>query len=239
MKNLGKSLKIKYASATKIAKFICFALVLTVLNSCSTHQTNRLKHKDYKKWKSFQWTETKSNSNKDIAPWTIYSRKIKGTDFLEYKIEGEISTSPETCVVAFKQDIYHLVDKKDNKKYPTYELVHESENSMLTYVIHNEPFPFKNTEMSVRYLFSNDKEDDAKITWHEAWDESLVEASKKLNRVETFRGSWEFLKESNNKTKAVNTVQFDPKNMPKWLVNPMVTKFLRKGLENLRVSTIK
>lgn len=228
----------KYVSNTSIVKYACvFLLASPVLNSCSVHRINRLKHKSYKKWKTFQWTETKRNSDKEVAEWIIYSRKVKGTNLLEYKIEGEIESSPITCVSAFRQDIYQQAN--NNKKYPTYQIVDESKDSLLTYVIHDEPFPFKDTEMSVKYLFSNNKEGDAEIIWQEAWNESLVQPSKKLNRVETFRGSWHFSKVSENLVKAVNIVQFDPKKMPKWLVNPMVTKFLKKGLEKIRQTTLK
>lgn len=90
--------------------------------------------------------------------------------------------------------------------------------------------------MSVMYTFSNNEESDTKVSWHEAWAESSVKPTKKLNRVETFRGSWQFLKDSNH-SRAVNIVQFDPKGMPKFLVQPMVTNFLRNGIENLRETT--
>lgn len=237
MKQFVERIISKCLSNNIIIKNVSLILAFVVLNSCSTYRINRLKHKSYKEWKTYQWTEIKS-SDQDLVDWTIYSRKVKGTNFLEYKIEGEIASSPESCIATFRKDIYQQVDKKENKKYPIYKIVNESKDSLLTYVIHNEPFPFKDTEMSVRYLFSDNKEGDATIIWHEAWTESSVKPSKKLNRVETFRGSWDFLKESNNKTKAVNIVQFDAKKMPKWLVNPMVTNFLRKGLENLRETTI-
>lgn len=237
MKHLVESFKSRYIGNASIINYACLLLALTTLNSCSTYRINRLKNKSYKKWKSFQWTETKRSSDKDAAEWTIYSRKIKGTNFHEYKIEGEIESSPEACVNAFKQDIYQQADKEENKKYPIYRVINESTDSLLTYVIHNEPFPFKDTEMSVKYSFYNNKEGYAEIKWHEAWHDSLIQSSKKLNRVETFRGSWQFLKESNNNSGAINIVQFDPKGMPKFLVQPMVTKFLRKGLENLREAT--
>lgn len=237
MKNVEESLKTDYSTNTGIVKYLCLLLAFTILNSCSTYRINRLKNKSYKKWKSFQWTETKRSSDKDIVAWTIYSRKIKGTNLLEYKIEGEIPTTPEACVAAFKKDIYQQATKEGNKKYPTYTIVNEYSDGLLTYLIHNEPFPFKDTEMSIKYLFSMNEEGDAKIVWHEAWDISSVKPTKKLKRVETFRGSWQFIKDSKNKSIAVNIVQFDPKGMPKFLVQPMVTNFLRKGLENLRETT--
>ncbi len=235
MKHFVKRIISKHVSNTNIVKYVCILfLVSPVLNSCSTYRINRLKHKSYKKWKTFQWAETKRNSDKEVAEWIIYSRQVKGTNFFEYKIEGEIGSSPEACVSEFRQEIYQQRDNNENKKYPTYIIVKESKDSLSTYVIHNEPFPFKDTEMSVMYLFSNNEEGDTEVRWHEAWDECSVQPSKKLNRVETFRGSWYFSTVSKNQVKAVNIVQFDPKKMPKWLVRPMVTKFLRKGLEDLR-----
>ena len=236
MKYLKESFTVKYVNNPRSITYVCLLLALTILNSCSTYRINRLKNKSYKKWKSFEWTEIKRSSDKDIAEWTIYSRKIKGSNLVEYKIEGEIASSPEACVAAFRQDIYRLANKKENKKYPIYKIVNESADNLLTYVIHNEPFPFKDTEMSVMYTFSNNEKGDTKVSWNEAWAKSSVKQTKKLNRVETFRGSWQFLKHSNH-CSATNIVQFDPKGMPKFLVQPMVTNFLRNGLESLRETT--
>lgn len=110
-----------------------------------------------------------------IPPWIIYTRKLADTNFLEYKIEGEIHASPEACVSSFRQDIHHQADDPSNKKYPTYEIVNESKNSLLTYVIHQESFPFRNTEMSVRYLFSQNTENSTKeVRWEETWEEESV-----------------------------------------------------------------
>lgn len=239
MKNLEDSLKTNYPGNTGIVKYLCLVLAFAILNSCSTYRINRLKNKSFKKWKSFQWTETKRSSDKDTVEWTIYSKKIKGTNLLGYKIEGEIATSPEACVTAFRKDIHQQAAKEGSKKYPIYTIVNEHRDSLLIYLIHNEPFPFKDTEMSVKYLFSMNEDGDAKIAWHEAWDTSSVKPTKKFNRVETFRGSWQFIKDSKKKSIAINIVQFDAKGMPKFLVQPMVTNFLRKGLENLRETTAK
>ena len=95
--------------------------------------------------------------------------------------------------------------------------------------------------MSVRYFFYKDTESAAEeIKWIEAWEEdSVPPPSKKLSRVQTFRGFWQFSPISSNHCKAVNSVQFNPKKMPRWLVTPMVTKFLIKGIEDLRETTSK
>lgn len=229
-----------YLSNTSIVRYACILLVtLPILSSCSTYRIDRSKYKSYKEWKTFQWTEIKKSSDNEVAEWIIYSRKVKGTNFFEYKIEGEIESTPESCVSAFVQDIYEQANNDENKKYPTYDIVNETSESILTYVIHNEPFPFRDTEMSVKYLLSNNELGDAAVVWHEAWDESIIQPTKKLHRVETFRGSWEFFTVSENKTKAINTVQFDPKKMPKWLVKPMVVGFLKNGLEKIRQTILR
>jgi hypothetical protein len=240
MKNFGIDLLSKYVSNASIVKYACILFLASpVLNSCSTYRVNRLKNKSYKEWKTYQLNEIKRSSDKEVNEWTIYSRKVKGTKFLKYKIEGEIASSPVECVSAFRQDIEHHAADNENKKYPTYNIVNESRDSLLTYVIHNEPFPFKDTEMSIQYLIFSNEDGSMEVRWNEAWDESSIRPSKKLNRVQSFRGSWHFSAVSDNQSKAVNIVQFDPRKMPKWLVNPMVTKFLRKGLENIRQTTSK
>ena len=63
--------------------------------------------------------------------------------------------------------------------------------------------------------------------------------NEELKRIEMFRGSWDFSQTTNSLCKAVKTVQFDPKKMPLWLVNPMVNKFLIKELENTRTLSAK
>lgn len=120
---------------------------------------------------------------------------------------------------------------------PTYDIVSESKDSLLIYLIHKEPFPLKDTEMSTRYIFSNVEKGTTGVTWAEAWDESEIEPSKKLSRVETFRGSWSFAATSDNSCQATSSVQFDPKNMPMWLVEPMVNNLLIDGLEDMREMT--
>lgn len=57
---------------------------------------------------------------------------------------------------------------------------------------------------------------------------------RELSRVESFRGYWKFTSAPNNSSTASNGVQFDPNKMPRWLFEPMVFKFLTKGLEDSR-----
>ena len=218
---------------------IAFGVASMTLSSCSTQRATQLRDKSIKEWESFEFQEIKKSSNGELGKWAIYSRKIKGTNLSEYKIEGDIEASPKACVAAFKQEIHNQAGDLENKKYPTYEIVREFGDSLLTYVIHNEPFPLKDTEMSVMYIFSNDEDGTTGVTWHEAWDKSQVQPSTKLNRVETFRGEWNFAPTSSNTNRAVNSVQFDPKGMPLWLVKPMVMKFLKNGLEDIREATSK
>lgn len=183
-------------------------------------------------WKVDEWRMVKTDKN-DPPSWIIYSRKLDA-NFLEYKIEGEIDASPQSCIDVFRQDIYDQAQKSKNKKYPVYKIVSESKDTLLTYVVHNEPFPLKDTEMSVKYFFQEGNERQTRVSWKEAWELSNVQPTKKLSRVETFRGSWGFSSHLDNPTcKATNTVQFDPKKVPMWLVQPMVIKFLKSGLKDI------
>ncbi len=219
----------------KTLHFCVLCLILYTTMSCNSSQ-NIISSKG----ENQEWKIVKVSKNAE-ASWTISSRKIGGTNFFEYKIEGDIPSSPKACISSFRQDIYNLANGSKKKKYPTYKIVDESKESLLTYVIHKEPFPFKNTEMSIRYDFFQDPENTIEeVTWREAWEEDSVPApSRKLSRVQSFRGSWYFSEISNNHTKAINTVQFDPKSMPQWIIRPMVVKFLRQGLENIREMTSK
>jgi hypothetical protein len=91
--------------------------------------------------------------------------------------------------------------------------------------------------MSVRYLFFSAEDGGFGARWNEAWEESQIQPSKKLKRVDTFRGSWSFSPITNNSSKAINSVQFDPKGMPLWLINPMVYKFLKEGLKDIKTTS--
>ncbi|MFK7971252.1 MAG: hypothetical protein AB8F95_12835 [Bacteroidia bacterium] len=206
----------------------CIILITSFSQSCVSARARSMK-----KGTSNAWHIAKEEKSENPS-WTIFTRKIANTNFLEYKIEGDIPTTPEACVSSFRQDIDSLAAGSESKKYPVYNIVDESEDSLLTYVIHNEPFPLHDTEMSVRYLFFNDADGHIGVRWHEAWDVCPIQPSKKLNRVQTFRGAWYFSSISPTKCKALNSVQFDPKKMPMWLVEPMVFNFLKKGLEDLR-----
>lgn len=235
-----KNLNISRHKVSRLCIYTVFlGITCLIFSSCSTQRGIRLRDKSIKEWETYQLEEVKKSPDDETEKWTIYSRKIEGTNFLEYKIEGNIMASPNACVGTFRQDILNQSADLNNKKYPTYEIVRESKDSLLTYVIHNEPFPLKDTEMSVMYIFSNDEDASTGVEWHEAWDESKIQASKKLNRVETFRGLWSFSPTSDNSCQAANSVHFDPKGMPIWLVKPMVTKFLQNGLEYIREETTK
>ena len=206
-------------------------VLLITLSACGTSNRTLILERENQDWKM---VKTDRNAH---PSWTIYTRKIDGTDLLEYKIKGAIRSSPKACVAAFKQDILNQAANRDHKKYPIYEITDRSKDRLSTYVIHNEPFPLKDTEMSVKYEFYHEENGIAGVKWHEAWDECLVQPSKKLNRVETFRGSWNFSQTSSNSCNATNSIQFDLRGMPLWLAEPMVIKFLKKGLENIREIT--
>lgn len=223
----------KRISTSGFNLIVFFVLVAFSHQSCVSPRNRSIKE-----WERYEWNIVKTDKNENPT-WAIYTRKHIGTDFLEYKIEGDIASYPKACVASFKQDLYNLANGSNSKKYPTYEIVEESNESLLTYVVHNEPFPLKDTEMSVRYTFFRNEDGSAGVRWNEAWDECSVLPSKKLNRVETFRGSWNFSSASTNSCKAANSIEFDLKGMPLWLAEPMVLKFLKEGLEDIRETTSK
>ncbi|NQX96360.1 MAG: hypothetical protein HRT73_00570 [Flavobacteriales bacterium] len=223
-------------SLKRVKIFSILIIMLYTVGACNSSKSISPSEEENKGWEI-----VKVDKKNDKPTWEIYSRKLVGTNTYEYKIEGDIESSPKSCVSSFRKDIYNQSNNPNNKKYPTYNILNESKDTLLTYVIHNEPFIFKDTEMRVRYTFFKDFENNIEgVKWKEAWKEDLAPSpSKKLSRVQHFRGSWSFLKTSSSHSKAVNIIQFDPKGMPMWLVRPMVMSFLRKGLENLRVMTSK
>ena len=226
-----------------LASFYVTTIVLGIgaatFSSCTTQRAILLRNKSIKEWSFYQLEEVKKSTEGKGEQWTIYSRKIKGTNFFEYKIEGDIDASPETCLLAFKQDMLNKSKDLKNKKYPTYEIVSGTPDSLLTYIIHHEPFPFKDTEMSLRYVFYNNVDGSTGVAWHEAWNECQVSPSKKLSRVKSFRGAWQFTSTSDNSCLSSNSIEFDPNGMPQWLFKPMVMRMLKNGLASLREMSAK
>lgn len=212
---------------------VLIAIATIALSSCSKHRAIRLRNKSIKEWSAYRLEVIKESSHRDNLVWTISSRKIKGTNKYEYQIEGVVGSEPSNCIASFAKEIKDQAADMNNKKYPIYDIVHESDDSLLTYVIHNEPFPLKDTEMSVAYLFHDSEDGNFGVRWHEVWGEQQKKPSKKLKRIELFRGSWNFEPMAGDSCKATNMVQFDPKKMPRWFFEPMVVKFLKNGLENL------
>lgn len=218
--------------ARKAIRYCIFCAILYPTISCNSSR-NIISLEE----KNQEWKIVKVDKN-DEPSWRIYSRKLHDTTIYEYKIEGNIESPVTACLSAFKADILDLANgSKIEKKLTTYKLLHESEDSLLTYVINNEPFPLKDTEMCVRYKFFYNEDGNTGVKWNDAWDECTIQPSKKLKRVEMFRGSWNFSSNSNNSSKAINSIQFDPKKIPQWLWNSMVIKFLVEGLENIREMT--
>ena len=209
-------------------RLLGFVVIFLVMN-CNSSKNMIVSKED------MEWKLVKVDKKNDVPSWKIYSRKLADSKLHEYKIEGDIRSTPKECVFSFRNDIYKEANKPKNKKYPTYNILKESKDSILTYVIHNEPFIFKDTEMRIRYTFFSDGENNKEnVKWIESWDEKEAPPlSKKLSRVESFRGSWAFSKISVNESKAINIVQFDPKGMPMWLVKPMVVNFMKKGFETI------
>ena len=235
MKNTKTRNELGKKRSLNICRNLLFLGIISfTLSSCSTHRGIRLRNKNIAAWEAYQWKQIKKSSEKEVQEWTISTRKVRGTNFLEYKIEGDVTSSPEAFVSSFRQDIYNQAEDLANKKFPTYEILEETKESLLTYVIHKEPFPFKNTEMRIRYNFFSNEDGSTGVRWKETWDGWPKKSSKKLSRVQSFRGSWSLFPTSNNSSQAVNSVNFDPKKMPIWLVKPMVLKFLKQEWKKLR-----
>ncbi|MEM8969678.1 MAG: hypothetical protein AAGE93_24885, partial [Bacteroidota bacterium] len=113
------------------------AIFFFVLMALSYQSCVSPRDRSIREWEKYEWKVVKADKNEEPS-WTIYTRKLAGTNFIEYKIEGDIQSSPRACLSSFRQDIYHQANDSNNKKYPTYEIVDESQDNLLTYVIHKE-----------------------------------------------------------------------------------------------------
>jgi hypothetical protein len=221
----------KIKSAVSLTLFPLLVLVMVSQQSCASGIAAR--NRSINNWEENEWKLVKADKDENHA-WEIFTRRLAGTTFIEYRIEGNIGASPTACLAAFRQDIYRHTDESMRKKYPIYKITEESEKGLLTYVIHNEPFPLKDTEMRVSYSFSKKEDGSTEVKWNESWEDCPINASKKVKRIETFRGSWHFTPKTKNSCKGLKTVQFDPKKMPRWLFEPMVVTFLKDGLKEVK-----
>lgn len=219
-------------SFKKVKTFSLIGMMLYITVACNSSKSISPSEEVDK-----QWEIVKIDKKNNDPTWIIYSRKEYGTNIYDFKIEGNIDITPKAYVNSFKQDIIGLSNdpKKDTDyEYITYKIVNESENSISIYAIHNEPFPLKDTEMNITYTFYSDSNGIMAVRWKETWNEYPVKPSKKLSRVESFRGSRTFRHASASSYKAVSSVQFDLKGMPLWLAKPMIVKFLKRGLNDMR-----
>jgi len=202
------------------------ALVVLTLLSCGPTRSRSIRE-----WERYEWKLVQKDKEPSKA-WAISRRQIRKTDFWEYKIEGKLAITPEKGARRFRGEIRSLAKGGNPRKYPRYDVLRESKDSLLTYVVHHEPFPFRDTEMCVAYVFQNSTDNHISLYWRDSWGDCNKGPNKKLKRVEVFRGSLHFSsKEGKKETKMVQTVQFNPKGMPLWLVNRMVIKFLKKELK--------
>lgn len=199
-------------------------LIAIIFQSCGPTQSHGTKELE-----KYEWAVVKENKN-PTQHWAISKRKIKNSTFWEYKIEGTMNSTPKEGAIGFREDIHNLAKGSNPKEYPIYKIIKESKDSLVAYFVHNESFFFKDTEMCVKFDFHNNENGDVIIEWTESWNDCSTQPNKRLKRVETFRGNIHLSSAANNTSKIVQTVQFDPKGMPMWLVNPMVVKFLKKEL---------
>ncbi len=79
----------------------CFNLVFfIILIAFSLQSCVSPRDASIREWEKHEWKTVKVDKN-DEPTWTIYKRKLAGTNFLEYKIEGAIKSSPKACVSVF------------------------------------------------------------------------------------------------------------------------------------------
>ncbi|WP_165819381.1 START domain-containing protein [Flagellimonas aquimarina] len=209
-------------------------LILVPLAGCSTHRAIRLRNKSLKEWGAYQWSKDKEHSAVNKT-WTIYSRKVKGSKFKEFKITGKVMASPKKAVMAFQEEIVN------NKSYPyknegSFKILSSSKDSLIVYSVHPMPFPFRDRSICKRVQISSDSESGIKkIQWTEDWV-SNTEDTKGTVHMNRANGFWMFEPGGKSQSIATYVVHAEPGgNIPAWLFNSTIEKGLVKKLKRMEM----
>jgi len=221
-------------SAFNTGKILLLFSAILILTACSPQ------HRSIKKWEAFEWELLQSNG-KHLA-CKIYSRKVKGSKFREYKAVAEINVSPENAVKALREKNENS-QKHLDKGIGHVEILNSSANEIVAYSVYNLPFPFKDRAMCERFTFSENRETGMhRISWKEDWSVG-PKTEKACVRMPIARGSWEFTPVGEDKSKAVYIVHTEPGGAIKpWMVNGTIKKGIPdefKSIEKISQSLIK
>lgn len=220
-------MKNKVKSYSSLRSVVFYLFLLLSDQSCVS-----ARDKSVREWEKYEWrmiNGKKTNSLGGIA----YSRKVKGSEFKEFKVVGEIEVTPERAVQVLREKNENS-EKYLDEKTGYINVLHSTEDELLTYSVYRLPFPFRDRAMCERFLLFEDKEKGIhKIAWKQEWDHAPM-PEKGVIRMPVARGSWEFVPIGSGRSRATYTVYVDPGgNMPAAMFNRIVAKGLPEELRGI------
>ncbi len=173
------------------------------------------------------WTLSRDSRN-----IKVYTRRIKGIAFKEYRGIVEVNASLSSVIALFED---HAAAKDWIDTCDRIELVeYLAPNESITYSYNNAPWPAKDRDAVVHSVTTQDPETlvvsvvQKAITGH-------VPNNRKAVRVELIEGSWTLVPLDEKRTEVTYQVLTDPGGgIPAWLVNAVAISQPFNTLRGLR-----
>ena len=162
--------------------------------------------------KETEWVLAKNNKGVKV-----YTRKVEGIDFKEFKGIITIKTSLAS-LVALVGDVEAAPDWLANcSKSRLLKRINSTET--YTYSLSKAPWPVKDRDAIVHNVVSQDKRSLA-VTIKQTGKPDYIKAKKNITRVKRIEGFWKFTPQKDGDVEVVYQVLSDPGgDIPAWLVN--------------------
>ena len=203
------------------------------LSACVTDRAIQSRNQDIEAWEAYEWQLERNSAAGEQPAWTVYSRKVEGSAFKEFKVEGVIRVSPAEAVRALREKTENSEAYLDEDE-GFIRVLHQTSDEAWVYSVYRMPFPFRDRAMCERFVFASNAETGAwTITWQEDWEIEHPE-TEGVVRMPVARGSWEFTPRGDNQSRAVYIVHTEPGgSLPAWLVNGSIGKELPRELQQI------
>ncbi|MET1260698.1 hypothetical protein ABV409_15225 [Flagellimonas sp. DF-77] len=215
---------------SKIAR--TFGLILAGILALSMGSCATGRNQSIAAWERTEW-QAISNKSKEEGSITLARRQLGKREW-EYRISGQIGLTPKQALLGFEEAIHAKAGAPASKEYPIYDLQRKNDSALLVYMTHKESFPFRDTELCVRYTRTKADNANQGLRWETAWPDCTTNTDRRWKRVERFEGAVQFTALDQESSRMTQTIRFDLKGMPLWLAHTMVVTYLKKAYRELR-----
>lgn len=157
---------------------------------------------------------------KDQQDVKVYTRKVEGVDFKEFKGVITVKTSLASLVTLLR-DVEISPDWMKNCS-KSEEIKRVSTHETYTYSLSKAPWPVKDRDSIIHNVISQAK-DTRVVTIKQVGKPDYIEEKKDLVRVKRIEGHWKLTPIKGGKVEIVYQALSDPGGaIPVWLVNSML-----------------